>query len=263
MPLIRLDPHAHLYDPYRLADWIEAAILNLAPDNDAERAVIIVDRQGQDSFARIEREISDIGSWRVAQPESGSNADAINGVVTFKDKTLNVVRGVQYVSAEKIEVLGWGVKRECDDGAPCQDLVEKIKASGGVVCLPWSPGKWIGKRGKIVNEVLRLNSPDNLVLGDIAIRSRFGPPSVILRRAKRASFQIICGTDPLPRREDARLVGSYGVELFAPSELDSRDRVLELLQLIKSPVIPKRVWGRPSVPVAALERFISSLRGRS
>ena len=106
MPLIRLDPHAHLYEHYCLADWIEAAILNLAPDNDAERAVIIVDRQGQDSFARIEREISEIGSWRVAQPVSGSNTDAINGVVTFKDKTLNVIRGVQYVSAEKIEVLG-------------------------------------------------------------------------------------------------------------------------------------------------------------
>jgi len=66
----------------------------------------------------------------------------------------------------------------------------------------------------------------------------------------------------LPRREDAQLVGSYGVELSAPSGLDSRDRVLELLQLIKSPVIPKRVWGRPNAPVEALERFISSLRGR-
>ena len=259
MPLIRLDPHAHLYDHYRLADWIEAAILNLAPNNDAERGVIIVDRQGQDGFARIEREISDLGSWRVAQPESGSNADAINAVVTFKDKTLNVVRGVQYVSAEKIEVLGWGVKRECDDGAPCQDLVEMIRVSGGVVCLPWSPGKWIGKRGKVVKDLLRLNSADHLVLGDIAIRSRFGPPSVILSRAKRTSFQVICGSDPLPRSEDATLVGSYGVELSAPSGFEGRGSVLKLLELIKSPLVHKRVWGSPNTPLKAIKRFASTL----
>jgi hypothetical protein len=248
MGALRIDPHAHLYDSYNLECWFGAALSHLGDGG----CVIVVDRHGQDSLARLRREASSFAT--VEDLSSG-----VGCVVTSQEKKrLLVLRGVQYVASERIEVLGFGIGRSSDDGLSAKELIEAILRQSGTPCLPWSPGKWLGKRGQVVRQLLDSFSPGALTVGDIAIRSWCGPPSSLLAYAARKGFSVVCGTDPLPRTQDQSLVGAFGmtIEGDVPDDVDARARyALQHLAIGNG----CRPYGHRNGPVQALSRFFSAL----
>lgn len=248
---VRFDTHAHLYDCYSSKIWCESALRNLGADCGSKAVVCVVDREGQDSLARLRIEVPQFGEWREIWDGDGGEIVLSHGSVT-------VVRGVQYVSSERIEVLGLAVGRSLSDKLPVSEYIEIINQEDGIPCLPWSPGKWFGKRGRVIRELLARYSPREVTVGDIAIRSRFGPPSLILRDAQRRGFSILAGSDPLPRLDDQALVGAYGIEVLV--EEDSIG-ALSLSSLKSSLRMGSRitVWGRRNNPVQAIRRFVESL----
>lgn len=257
MTLVRFDPHAHLYDSYPLKEWCDAAYAN-AHGPDATCVVIVVDRSGQDSFERFRREAPTFGSWQEAPLQSNDGLSEA-GVFEWGTKKLHVIRGVQYVSVERIEVLALGVGRSVPDGAPAAELVDLIRREGGIACLPWSPGKWFGSRGAVVRRIMKDSSPRGLVFGDISIRTVLGPCSLLLRRARARRFLVVCGTDPLPDPRDASLVGSFGMQVDVDT-LPSNERLFSDL------IYPALQGERSCVPygcrngiLRAVRRFISTL----
>ena len=254
---IRVDPHVHLYDQYPLEVWYRAALANLGVSPSVFGVVVVVDREGQDSFGRFRRELSSqIWEEQIPQP-NGPVSRA--GVIHTTEQALYVVQGVQYISAEKIEVLGLGVQRCCSDGLPCGDLIRRIASEQGIVCLPWSPGKWFGTRGRVVRSLMDEFSGAGLLFGDISLHTRIVPPSLLLRRAAGLGFTVVRGTDPLPRPCDATLVGSYGFG-FESCEALNLDNVVERLRVAMSSKTSKlQVWGRPNSIAQAFSRFISTL----
>lgn len=259
MPIVRLDPHAHLYDCYSLVEWVTAAIRNLAGGPDTYRMVIVVDRAGQDSFARFRRESSIFRGWYEVPVAEGSSSETLAAIVSTGDCSLTVIRGVQYVTEERIEVLGFGVPRTIEEGAPCKAVIESILKSRGVPCIPWSPGKWLGRRGYIVKRMLESYAATELVFGDIAMRSCLGPPSNILSRARRAGYLVLPGTDPLPRVEDSSLVGSYGVQIDLAQLPPADICPTMLVRYFLSDSAQVTVWGYPNRPVEAIRRFIATV----
>ena len=255
MTLLRIDPHAHLYDTYSLNTWCQAAVKNLGVASDVFGAVIVVDRAGQDSFKRLRSELVEIWS----EAGSANNPDKVlNGYCTVGNVRLNVIRGVQYISSEKLEVLGLGVSRSATDGETCRDLIARINSEGGIACLPWSPGKWLGKRGRVVNEILESVSPAQCIVGDIALRTHLGPPSMLLNRARRMGFSVVAGTDPLPRFEDAALVGSYGIEIMLENPPPEGVGAASIIELIKNNSKELMCFGRPNSVLVAAVRFLST-----
>ncbi len=249
---LRIDTHAHLYDTYSVREWCNAAFRNLGGSAETTPVVFVVDRDGQDSLSLLRREVPSFAAWR-------DMWDGHAGVVQLGNGSLVVVRGVQYVTSERLEVLGFGVERACSDGASATEYISRIVALGGVACLPWSPGKWWGHRGKMVRHLLDTIPATTLLVGDISIRSRFGPPSLLLRYARKRGFAVLCGTDPLPGNADEELVGSFGVELPLTR---SCGQVLGSWGSIKDAIlsagdIPE--WGVRNSPLRALVRFLSSL----
>ncbi len=255
---VRLDTHVHLYEQYSVKRWCEAIVRNFRLGPESIGVVIVVDRAGQDSFARLRMEVPSFGTWNESLVRGQEAADSLVAEVRMNGTTFFVVRGVQYVSAEGIEVLGWGAHRNAPDGASAAELIQLVLWDGGVACLPWSPGKWLGRRGQVVSTLIHSSSTEAVVFGDISIRTRIGPPSLLLRRARRAGFTVLSGTDPLPRMGDETLVGSYGVE-FSVSQ---RPQAEEAWGLVKSVLLNKsimlRAWGGPSSPCKAVLRFIST-----
>lgn len=248
MATVRFDPHVHLYDCYSLKRWIDAAISNLTRDaEDILPVVIVVDREGQDSFARLRAEVPLLGDWE-------ESPDGRSGFITVVSGRLLVIRGVQYVAKENIEVLGLGVSRRVADGAPAADLIELILEEGGVPCLPWSPGKWLGKRGRLVRHLLETHTPKNLTVGDIAMRTFFGPPSSLLRLARGAGFSMLYGTDPLPRKGEELLVGSFG---RAIKQMPQGELVPAILESLFKGAEALRTCGRRNTPWRAALRYFS------
>jgi len=255
VPLVRIDPHAHLYDCYPVRDWVAAAIRNLCPEAGVCAGVIVVDRAGQDSFARLRSEVPKCGEWSDVGGSGPTSFSQALGQVVYEGNVLFVIPGVQYVTKERLEILGLGVRRSIDDGGTCEQTVEQIRSSGGIACLSWSPGKWLGERGKVVDALRARYRPGEIVFGDIAMRSVVGPPSLILRAARRDGYPVLRGTDPLPRVSDVALVGSYGVEFSSALTPDQPGWLAESLGSLLSPAPRSRVWGRPCGPLTALKRF--------
>jgi hypothetical protein len=250
--LLRIDTHAHLYDSYSVKEWCEAAFRNLGGDADVTPMVFVVDREGQDSLDRLRREVPSFGDWQELW-------DGQAGIAHLGNGSLVIVQGVQYVTSERLEVLGIGVERFSPDGSCATEYVNRIGELGGLPCLPWSPGKWLGSRGNVVRTLLDSTSAATLLVGDISIRSRVGPPSSLLSYARRRGFTVLLGTDPLSTKSDEVLVGSLGVELSlkCPTEdvLRSWSNLKEAL--LSAGAIAR--WGAPNSPLQATRRFISSI----
>lgn len=249
MRVIRIDPHAHLYDTYSVKEWCEAVLRNARVDQGALPVVIIVDREGQRSLDRLRQEVPTFGAWR----ELGNGGA---GEISCGGSTFIVVQGVQYVTQERCEVLGLGVARGAPDGLAASNYLSLICQHGGIVCLPWSPGKWLGSRGRVVREILSREQPGLITVGDIAIRSWFGPPSTLLWFARKRGFSILRGTDPLPRRGDATLVCSFGLEIaMADLAVDA----LPTWEPIRRALLTGAGvsgWGRRNSPLQAVIRFL-------
>jgi hypothetical protein len=251
MQALRIDFHAHLYDVYPVRTWCLAAIANLQLRSDIGGVLVVVDREGQDSFARLKREVVQFGSFMERPTAQGNAEQALLAEVVVEGKTLFILRGVQYVSAEKLEVLGLGVARSVPDGLSCFEILQLITEQDGIPCLPWSPGKWLG--------ALAEYGGSSLTFGDIAIRSRIGPPSLLLSRARRSGFPVLCGTDPLPRKQDSELVGSYGAEIRLVGPAGVQSFVSAPKAFLVNQINKIRPWGGPNGPFTSLQRFISSL----
>jgi hypothetical protein len=249
-----MDPHGHLYDAYSVKAWCRAAVTNLAAGSDALAVVVVVDRQNQDSLARLRREVPSFGSWK-------DLPGSLAGMAEVDGQKLLVVQGVQYVSLERIEVLGLGVGRVLSDGLTTGEYIDAIIRGGGVPCLPWSPGKWLGARGRVVKTLLETHSPSTLAVGDIAIRSVLGPPSALLRYARQRGYRVFYGTDPLPSPRDESLVGTFGVEISGISFSDECGRVDTILEAMRSPEAAFKQLGKRNSGCRAVGRFVGQFLG--
>jgi hypothetical protein len=250
---LRIDTHAHLYDDYSVKEWCYAAVRNLGGCDEVCTAVCVVDRDGQDSLARLRREVPSFGEWRDLWK-------GLAGIAHLGTGSLLIVRGVQYVTSERIEVLGLGVERFSPDGSSAGEYISRIEELNGLACLPWSPGKWLGARGKVVKALLDTYSANALVVGDISMRSRFGPPSTLLPYARKKGFPVLFGTDPLPSQADERLVGSFGSEI---SLTRSPDELLDSWATLKEILLSSgtlRPCGARNSALQAARRFVSSVR---
>ena len=250
--LLRIDTHAHLYDSYSVKEWCEAAVRNLRGSGDSTSIVFVVDREGQDSLARLRREVPSFGDWQELW-------DGQAGIAHLGNGSLVIVQGVQYVTSERLEVLGFGVERVCPDGSPATEYISRISELAGLACLPWSPGKWLGSRGKVVRNLLDTKTATMLLVGDISMRSRVGPPSPLLRYARSRGFTVLFGTDPLPAKSDEELVGTFGVELVLKR---SSEEVMRSWNGLKEEVLSAGNilgWGGRNSPLQATRRFLSSV----
>lgn len=260
MPLVRLDPHAHLYECYDVRTWVEAAIENLCPKEDVYIGVVIVDRQGQDSFARLRQSVPDFAQWTESVVTSDNSTDSsVVGHIRHENYLLSVIRGVQYVTSERLEVLSLGAPRVLDDGLPICDVIDYLQQHHGITCIPWSPGKWMGKRGGIIRDLLKHYQPGKLVFGDISMRSTVGPPSMFLCSAKQRGFSVLAGTDPLPRPGDVMLVGSYGIEITVDVKPQGDPCLSALFQIASARSSQPQIWGRANGALRAVQRFLTTL----
>jgi hypothetical protein len=124
-----------------------------------------------------------------------------------------VVAGRQIVAAERLEVLALGCKRELPDGRPIRDVLRAVADEDAVAVVPWGFGKWMGRRGRIVRDLVERAGEAPLCLGDNGGRMRLLPRPAIFGWAERRGILVLGGSDPLPLPDHATRAGSYGFVL--------------------------------------------------
>lgn len=207
-----MDAHVHLYPFMSVEAMLDAAERNLFDASVPAKAgmLLVADPEGVRGYERLA--VENTGErWRREEVNGGS--------VTFRRQsgtaigtTITILRGQQLITREGLEVLGTGYGGCLPSGLPVPRMVERIRAAGGVAILAWGVGKWLGRRGRVVADLIAGDGGPDVMLADNAGRPRFWRVPQFESAASRG-MRVLAGTDPLPLPGEERRVGSYGFRI--------------------------------------------------
>jgi hypothetical protein len=225
------DTHVHIYPVHDAAMQIESAYANLArlrePGSADFSAALLLTERTDCHFYR------DLKSGLSCPERFGPVESSAPGCLTLRHRkdgwSILLFSGRQIVTAEGIEVLALVTEQNFPDGRSIGAVIDAIRAAGGIPVLPWSPGKWSGRRGDIVRA--QIVASGLLLAGDIAMRPCGLPAPAIMKTARRLARPIVAGTDPLPFAADAAQTGTYGI---ASRSFDARRPVDSLRAILAS-----------------------------
>ena len=208
--LIIADAHVHLHDCFDLEHMLNSALNNfqnfskLKGYHDNFNALLFLTEIGKRNkffqlrnYTKTNKTLikNKLKNWDIYQ--------------TQEEVSLSV-SNQQIVTAEKLEVLALITNQDFEDSLSLEETIEKIVSVGGIPVLPWGVGKWIGKRGKILNEFLTKSNSPILFLGDNSGRPIFWLRPSYFQQAEAKGLKILPGTDPLPLIGESSRPGSFG-----------------------------------------------------
>lgn len=224
-----VDGHVHLHRHFDL-DRLAGALLERCGALRGPLLLLLAETAGAGVFGSLRR-VAEGSLPRDAPPPPQSGGVAALGPAPTGEResvrllagtTADVfaVAGRQFVSRERIEVLGLGLAPELpvsllpDGERGAEALVEAVLAAGGIAVLPWGVGKWTGARGRLVRRLARAFSAEpRFLAGDIAHRPPGWPTPAAFRDA---SGPLLAGTDPLPLSGLEAGIARYGTRFEAP-----------------------------------------------
>ena len=252
--MIHLDSHVHVYDYYNLDRLCDAMIRHAGKE--AVPAMFLAEREGQGTFfewmeaAREGRPMKAATRWRPI-----STPDDFTVVLGDGIREIYVFAARQVAARERVEALGLFTTAPIPDGLPLEETIARIREAGGLPVLAWGVGKWLFKRGRLVRSILDASEPDSLFIGDSALRPRMWGTPVPMRAARKRGMRILCGSDPLPRKDDELRAGSYAT--LVPGNLDPESPSECMRDLLSYPANSLRRAGRR----LGLFQFLARLKG--
>lgn len=235
---ILVDGHVHLYPVYDYEKAIETGIDNLSTICSPQNCTFV--------FLLTER--SDCNFYRdVTNGELTDNSNLVFSknkqdqslIVRLQknEQQVYIIPGRQIVSSENLEVGALFTDYAVEDKRfSSEELVHNILGENGIPVLNWAPGKWFGKRGKLVEKLLTLYSPKQLWLGDTTMRTTLWPTPALMKKGIQKGFHVIAGSDPLPFRGEENMLGSYASLLQGPLDPERPAASLRALMLSTSRV---------------------------
>ena len=214
--MILADAHVHIYDCFDLPIFFNSAIENFKKeaaclmDDPVYTAVLfLTESQSENVFFKLKKKNDHIKGWAMLNTAEKRTICLRSG----DGQEVFLVAGRQIVTAEKLEVLALGTDKVIIDGLSFASTIEKVLAEGAVPVIPWGAGKWIGKRGRILESYLRNISGTGLFLGDNGGRPFFWKNIPHFKLALDKGISILPGSDPLPFTDQCRKPGSFGFSM--------------------------------------------------
>jgi hypothetical protein len=184
--------------------------------------------------------------WKVSDLWTAhSTADERQLRLKHSDGTvLNVVAGRQIVAAEGLEVLALGTALGVPDGYPLIETLQRVIELDAVPVLPWGFGKWLGRRGHKIRNLIDTMPAEQVFLGDNSARLAGVRDPELFDVARAKGIAILPGTDPFPFPGHERRVGRMGVVVRAATEL-SEWRELRAAIVAKAGLAPFGAFEQP------------------
>ncbi|MGB6487931.1 MAG: PQQ-binding-like beta-propeller repeat protein [Steroidobacteraceae bacterium] len=161
-----VDAHVHLHSCYDPDELLQNAYDNLAAaSNGVDRAarkaffLLLAECRADDCFGAL-RALADglaasngasdlnLRRWAIAATE-----ETISVVARRAQQELFIVAGRQVACREGLEVLVLGTTHRFEDGWPIREILRESEALGVPRVIPWGPGKWFFRRGRLLNEL--------------------------------------------------------------------------------------------------------------
>ena len=156
---------------------------------------------------------SSIAGWLVSDIQ---NQPAV--LLQKSDQKIIFIAGRQVITKQGLEVLALFNDVQYEDGVDIQTIIEKINDNEGIAVLPWGVGKWLGKRGSIITNLLDTNTPEKFAIADISARPALWPLPDQFKLASTSGYSFLYGTDPLPLKSDQSRIASAGMTMELSSD---------------------------------------------
>jgi len=249
--MILVDAHVHLHPEVPIGKFFDAACENFSAAAAGEE-----NRDG--FFAVLMLAEGNVNSGNLSSAPLFDDA-AISGPSRFwKFKKLDenesflaerndghrlwVIRGQQIVTAEDLEVLALATDTVFRDGDSIRDVIENVRTAGAIPVVPWGVGKWTGKRGKIIGDLISDYRDREFFLGDNSGRPRFWRRPKHFEQSAQKGIPILPGSDPLPVVGGYLKVGSFG--LSVSGTLDEKCPAASLRSLLMDVKVILKPFGR-------------------
>jgi hypothetical protein len=258
--MVAIDAHAHLYSCFEVGSFLECTFSNLSEAGSRDSCgvqpacvLFVLSMPGVDGFGRLRSALeqgthdSDLGdeNWQVH-----GTAERVSVCMAVRDRSLVAIAGRQVNSRERLEVLALGTRQQFEEGQPARTLIQEVAQAGAIPVLPWGVGKWLGRRGQLVEELIEDPDLPPFFLGDSAHRPTFWPQPSQFRRAEERGIRNLSGSDPLPFPGEVQRAGSFGVVLDGSLNLERPAQ--DLKQKLLDPSTTFRQFGEGE----ALARFV-------
>ena len=224
--IILADAHVHLHNCFNISQVLNAAW------NNFQRAA--TRQTGNHSYIgvlflteiRSEQRFQELYKKTSVSPDHIYSSDPLREWTIYgtqesvsllaKDpdnNTIIILAGRQIVTQENLEVLALISDQQFEDGQSLPDTLTAITAAGGMPVLPWGVGKWLGRRGKLVRQLLESDITATVCLGDNSGRPIFWPRPDHFKTAECKGIKVLPGTDPLPLTTELNRPGQFGFEI--------------------------------------------------
>jgi len=190
--LIVVDAHVHLRNNYKIHRFIESLIKNFEDGfkyfenlKSGVGVLFVVDGSNEDGFEKLSRYFQSRSKkneqYRLQRQETTDQS-----IVLLVDEqfTIIIIAGSQIVAKEKIEILSVGTPLPSLAGKEIKSTITKITEKGALPILPWGVGKWVGKRGRILEDLIKQPNLPRFFISDSGNRPKFWPKSSLFRIAK-------------------------------------------------------------------------------
>jgi hypothetical protein len=256
-----LDAHVHIHECFELADILDHAFANFrqqarlcAQADEFNAVLMLTESYGVDGFGELLKSAGHAGSTGLGEWQISLNAEPVSlSATSTSGDHLSIIAGRQIVAAERLEILALGFADEMKDGLPIRDVISSVQAAGALCVLPWGFGKWTGKRGAVVRDLLEDDLGDNFFVGDNSGRLGLWPAPPEFGFAASRNIAILPGSDPLPYSAQVISVGQYG--LILNQGIDRQTPFEDIRRIL----LDER--GKP-LPYGSLERLVPFIRNQ-
>ncbi len=238
--MIIIDTHVHLYAVYNMAFFFDCAYKNFevvtrhqANSSSGQFVLMLTETTRHNWFSetttRLKAEkVVIFDRWSI---QKTNDKNCICAVSNTNEK-LFIIKGYQIVTKENLEVLALGLDARIADGLALEQTIAQVLRVGSMPVLPWGVGKWLGKRGRIINNLLNSDIASQIALGDNGGRPGIFPVPEQFTTAEQLGIPIFPGTDPLPLASEEKKVGRCC--LVYQKELDDQPISHQVIQLLKN-----------------------------
>jgi hypothetical protein len=216
--MILCDGHVHIYHRFDLNLFFLSAARNFsyyartAGIGDAESAVFLADWSNMRWFDKLASFVGVRQSGQSFTVEPTREKTALR-VIVERQKPFYVIASQKIITAEDLEVLALCTVSGFADGQPLRTTIASIQDCGAIAVIPWAVGKWMGRRGRILDDLLDHPGNARFYLSDNGNRPVFWGWPRHLKKAQHKGIPILSGSDPLHFDTEADRVGRCGFGL--------------------------------------------------
>ncbi len=262
--VLLVDAHVHVYPCFDINVLLDAALRNFnrAAKNlgldDGFIGVLLLAETSRDNWFQQSSMLGGLAHWQIEKTSDKTvlQARLLTGNADNKN-IIYIMAGRQIITAEGLELLALVTDSTFEDGLPVIAALSAVREQDAIPVMPWAVGKWLGKRGKILSALLKIQAQSDLCLGDNSGRPVFWRNPLHFRQAKTINMHILPGTDPLPFSSEANRVGSFG--FMMQGKLSNTQPSIDFKQLLRNKTLPITAYGQLEMP---LRFFINQLRLR-